>query len=73
LYRWLQGPDPELQSVKDEIEDLKTREVEYLKILQAAASAPPAVPEKDWSNFLSILILSSHGITITLPTKWVSM
>jgi hypothetical protein len=50
LYRWLQGPDPELQSVKDEIAHLKTREVEYLKILQAAASIPPPVEEKDWSE-----------------------
>ena len=50
LYRWLQGPDPELQAVKDEIAHLKTREVEYLKILQAAASIPPPVPEKDWSK-----------------------
>lgn len=49
LYRWLQQPDPELQSVKDEI-DLKTRELEYLKILQVAASVPPPVPEKDWSK-----------------------
>ena len=34
LYRWLQGPDPELQSVNDEIAHLKTRELEYMKILQ---------------------------------------
>ena len=50
LYRWLQGPDPELQAVKEEIAHLKTREVEYLKILQAAASVPPPVEEKDWSK-----------------------
>jgi len=50
LYRWLQGPDPELQSVKEEITHLKARELEYLKILQAAASIPPPVPEKDWSK-----------------------
>jgi hypothetical protein len=50
LYRWLQGPDPELQAVKDDIAHLKIREVEYLKILQAAASIPPPVPEKDWSK-----------------------
>ena len=50
LYRWLQGPDPELQSVKGEIAHLKARELEYLKILQAAASIPPPVPEKDWSK-----------------------
>ena len=52
LYRWLQGPDPELQSVKEEITHLKARELEYLKILQAAASIPPPVPEKDWSKSL---------------------
>ncbi len=34
LYRGVQGPDPELQSVKEEIARLKTRELEYLKILQ---------------------------------------
>jgi hypothetical protein len=50
LYRWLQGPDPELQSVKDEIARLDRREQEYLKILQAAASIPPPVEEKDWSK-----------------------
>ena len=50
LYRWLQGPDQELQSVKDEIARLDRREQEYLKILQAAASIPPPVPEKDWSK-----------------------
>ena len=50
MYRWLQGPDPELQSIKEEIAHLKTRELEYLKILQAAASIPPPVPEKDWSK-----------------------
>jgi hypothetical protein len=33
LYRWLQ-PDPELQSVKDEIARLDARELEYFKILQ---------------------------------------
>jgi hypothetical protein len=43
-------PDPELQAVKEEIAHLKTREVEYKKILQAAASIPPPVPEKDWSD-----------------------
>ena len=50
LYRWLQGPDPELQSVKEEITRLDRREQEYLKILQAAASAPPPAPEVDWSQ-----------------------
>ena len=56
LYQRLFGqpplqPDPELQSVKDEIARLDRREVEYLRILQAAASIPPPVPEKDWSKF----------------------
>jgi aminoglycoside phosphotransferase (APT) family kinase protein len=50
LYRWLQGPDPELQSVKDEIEDLKEQRRRLYDILQAAASIPPPVPEKDWSK-----------------------
>ena len=44
------NPDPELQSLKDEIARLERRELEYLKILQAAASIPPPVPEKDWSK-----------------------
>ncbi len=44
------SPDPELQAVKEEIAHLKTRELEYLKLLQAAASAPPPVPEVDWSK-----------------------
>jgi hypothetical protein len=43
-------PDPELQAVKEEIAHLKTREVEYLKILQAAACIRPPVPEVDWSD-----------------------
>jgi hypothetical protein len=34
LYRWLQGPDPELQSVNNEIEDLKEQRLAYFKILQ---------------------------------------
>ena len=50
LYRWLQGPDPELQAVKEEIAHLKIRELEYLKILQAAASIPLPVPEVDWTK-----------------------
>ena len=50
LYRWLQGPDPELQSVISKIEDLKEDKDNYFKILQAAASIPPPVPEKDWSK-----------------------
>ena len=61
LYQHLFGqppllPDPELQSVKDEIAHLKTREVEYLKILQAAASILPSVEEKDWRcpNFITL-------------------
>ncbi|KAL3774005.1 hypothetical protein ACHAW5_004855 [Stephanodiscus triporus] len=55
LYEHLVGqpplpPDPELQAVKEEIARLDRREQEYLKILQAAASIPPPVPEKDWSK-----------------------
>lgn len=34
LYRWLQGPDPELQSVKDEIQDLKVQRSDIYKTLQ---------------------------------------
>jgi hypothetical protein len=49
LYRWLQGPDPEVESVKDEIAHLKTTHLEYLKTLRAAASIPPPVPKKDCS------------------------
>ena len=44
------SPDPELQAVKEEIARLDRREQEYLKILQAAASSPPPVPEVDWSK-----------------------
>lgn len=50
LYRWLQGPDLELQSVNSEIARLEKRELEYFKILQAEASIPPPVDEKDWSR-----------------------
>jgi hypothetical protein len=50
LYRWLQGPDPELESVKEEIKDLKEQRRDIYKILQAAASIPPPVEEKDWSK-----------------------
>ena len=55
LYQHLFGqpplqPDPELQAVKEEIARLDRREQEYLKILQAAASIPPPVPEKYWSK-----------------------
>ena len=52
LYRWLQGPDPELESIKEEIAHLKARELEYIKVLRAAASVPKPEPEKDWSNSL---------------------
>ena len=34
LYRWLQGPDPELQSVKEEIARLEKDKNNYFKILQ---------------------------------------
>jgi hypothetical protein len=50
LYRWLQQPDPELQAIKDEITRLEKDKDCYFKILQAAASIPPPVPEKDWSK-----------------------
>ena len=43
LSRWLQGPDPELESVKEDKRRL-------YDILQAAASVPPPAPEKDWSK-----------------------
>ncbi len=52
LYRWLQGSDPELQSVISEIDRLERGKENYFKILQAAASIPPPVPEKDWSKSL---------------------
>jgi len=55
LYQHLFGqpplpPDPELESVKDEIARLKRDKENIYKILQAAASIPPPVPEKDWSK-----------------------
>jgi hypothetical protein len=55
LYQHLFGQpplpsDPELQSVTDEIEDLKEQRRDIYKILQAAASIPPPIPEKDWSK-----------------------
>jgi len=55
LYQRLFGqpplqPDPELQSVKEEIEDLKEEKRRLYDILQAAASIPPPVEEKDWSE-----------------------
>jgi hypothetical protein len=50
LYRWLQQPDPELQAIKDEIVRLERDKENYFKILQAAASIPPRVEERDWSN-----------------------
>ena len=55
LYQRLFGqpplqPDPELQSVKDEIARLERDKDNYFKILQAAASIPPPVEEKDWSE-----------------------
>ena len=50
LYRWLQGPDPELQFVKDEIARLERDKENYFKILQNAASFLPPVEEKDWSK-----------------------
>ena len=52
LYRWFQGPDPELQSVNSQIEDLEEQRGRLYEVLQAAASIPPPVPKKDWSNSL---------------------
>ena len=40
-------PDPELQSFKEEMARLEKDKDNYFKILQAAASIPPPVPEKD--------------------------
>lgn len=52
LYPQLQQPDPELESVKEEIKDLRERKLECFKILGLAASVPPHVleNEKDWST-----------------------
>ena len=50
LYRWFQGPDPELESVNSQIEDLKEDKRRLYDIRQAAASAPTPVPEVDWSK-----------------------
>ena len=55
LYQHLFGqppvqPDPELQAVISEITRLEKDKDNYFKILQAAASIPPPVPEKDWSK-----------------------
>ncbi|KAJ2986916.1 hypothetical protein HDV02_006458 [Globomyces sp. JEL0801] len=43
-------PDPELESVNSKIQDLKEDKRRLYDILQAAASVPPPIPEKDWSN-----------------------
>ncbi len=55
LYRHLFGqppvqPDPELQSVKEEIARLEKDKDNYFKIIQAAASIPPPVLKKDWTK-----------------------
>ena len=55
LYQHLLGqpplpPDPELQAVNSEIEDLKEQRRRLYDILQAAASIPPPVPEVDWTK-----------------------
>jgi hypothetical protein len=49
LYRWFQH-DPELQAINSEIVHLKRRKLEYIKIIQAAASVPQTETEKDWSK-----------------------
>jgi hypothetical protein len=67
LNRWLGQADPELQAVNYEIAQLERREaiaqlerreaqlerreLEYLKVLQNAASVPLPVPEKDWTKY----------------------
>jgi hypothetical protein len=44
-------PDPILEAINSEISHLQIRELEYIKILQAAASATtPPVPENDWTK-----------------------
>jgi len=55
LYQHLFGqpplqPDPELQAVNSKIQDLKEDKRRLYDILQAAASVPPPVEEKDWSK-----------------------
>ena len=56
LYQHLLGqqpplqPDPELEAVKEEIENLKEQRRRLYDILQTAASLPPPVPEFDWSK-----------------------
>ena len=44
-------PDPELESVNSKIQELKEDKRRVYDILQAAASVPPPVPEKDWSSY----------------------
>jgi hypothetical protein len=58
LYHWLEQADPELRAVNYEIAQLERRkahlerrELEYLKVLQNAASVPLPVPEKDWTKY----------------------
>lgn len=46
LYRWLQQPDPELESINSEIVRLERDKENYFKILQAKAP----VDETDWSH-----------------------
>lgn len=55
LYQHLFGqpplpPDPELESINAQIADLKEDKRRLYDIIQAAASVPPPVPEKDWSK-----------------------
>jgi hypothetical protein len=58
IYQQLFGqpplpPDPELEAINTLITDLKRREGEYFKVIQAAASVPPPPTlalEKDWSK-----------------------
>jgi hypothetical protein len=58
IYQQLFGqpplpPDPELEAINTQITDLKGREGEYFKVIQAATSVPPPPTlalEKDWSK-----------------------
>jgi hypothetical protein len=55
LYQQLFGQpplpsDPKLEAINSEIAHLQRRELEYIKVLQAAASVPPPVPETDWTK-----------------------
>ena len=48
LYRGIQQPDPEIEHINRQMDHLKDRREGYFKILQAATSIPPSIPEIDW-------------------------